>query len=81
MDEVRTPRPARATEVKAYSNAGRVELFHNGTSCGLATGQNRIFVWPIQLADGENRIVVRAHAAGGELTDECVWTLAEKKSP
>jgi beta-galactosidase len=69
------------TEVKAYSNAPQVELWLNGVSQGVRASEERICRWQVELAEGENRLAVRAATAAGELTDTCVWTLTAPKKP
>jgi beta-galactosidase len=65
-----TSRPAGKTELKAYSNAPRVELWLDGRSLGVVESADRIFRWEAELAPGAHRVVVRA----GELRDEIVFT-------
>ena len=72
-----TERTARQVEIKAYSNAKRVEVFLNGASCGAVAADGRIFRWQVTLADGDNRIVARAHTDTGEITDECTWKFTD----
>jgi len=72
-----TERTNAVTDVKIYSNAGKVELLLNGVSQGArSNGTNGVFVWPeVKLSPGENRVQARAKRAGKSLSDECVWIL------
>ena len=72
-----TERTNAVTDVKIYSNAGKVELLLNGTSQGeLGNGTNGVFIWKdMQLQPGENRVTAKAERDGQKLTDICVWTL------
>ena len=77
-----TERTTRLVEIKAYSNAKRVEVFLNGASCGAVASDDRIFRWQVALVDGDNRIVARAQTDTGEITDECAWRFtAPAKTP
>jgi beta-galactosidase len=71
-----TERPGNATDVKVYSNAEQVDLAVNGKQLGKpASASDRVFVWKdVPLSSGANRITATARFAGGELSDECVWT-------
>lgn len=69
-------RPAGRSELKAYSNAPRVELWLDGKSLGVAESRDRIFRWPADLSVGEHRVVVRA----GDLSDEIVFTCQSPKA-
>jgi beta-galactosidase len=73
-----TGRRQPATEVKAYSNTGPVELFVNGRSLGTAQPDGVCIVrWPaVQLAPGANRIEIVAQSGAAELRDSCEWTLS-----
>jgi beta-galactosidase len=72
-----TERTNAVTEVKIYSNAGKVELLLNGISQGQrADGTNGVFIWnEVRLQPGENRVEARAQRAGKSLSDSCVWNL------
>jgi beta-galactosidase len=65
------------TDVKIYSNAGKVELFINGKSQGVCPNDgNDVFNWPsAKLAAGENEIEAQAKRAGQNLTDTCRITV------
>lgn len=63
-------RPAGRGELKAYSNAPRVELWLDGQPLGVRKSRDRIFRWPVDLPVGEHRVVARA----GDLSDEIVFT-------
>lgn len=73
-----TARTSRDAEIKLYSNLPHVEVSLNGQPCAKPRHDGVIWRWPVQLADGENRVVARAQTASGEVTDECTWTLAVK---
>ena len=72
-----TERTNAVTDVKIYSNAGKVELRLNGKSLGTSSdGTNGVFIWKdVSLKPGENRIATKAERGGKELSDSCVWTL------
>jgi beta-galactosidase len=65
------------TDMKIYSNAGKVELRLNGKSLGTRNdGTNGVFIWKnVKLSPGENQVIARAERDGRELNDGCVWTL------
>jgi len=65
------------TDVKIYSNAGKVELLLNGKSVGKRDdGTNGVFLWKdVSLQPGENRVEARAERDKESLTDSCVWNL------
>ncbi|HLP25823.1 MAG TPA: glycoside hydrolase family 2 TIM barrel-domain containing protein [Acidobacteriota bacterium] len=69
-------RAAGPSELKAYSNAPRAELWLDGKSLGVIEGRDRIFRWPIDLSVGEHHAVVRA----GGLSDEIVFTCLPPKA-
>jgi beta-galactosidase len=71
-----TERPGHATDVKVYSNAEQVDLAVNGKKLGKpASTSDRVFVWKdVPLSSGANRFIATARFAGGEFSDECVWT-------
>ena len=72
-----TERTNAITDVKIYSNAGRVELMLNGISQGNRThGTDGIFIWKdVTLKPGENQLEARAERNGSQLSDSCVWNL------
>ena len=72
-----TERTNAVTDVKVYSNAGKVELLLNGKSKGkLGNGTNGVFIWKdVQLQSGENQVTAKAERDGKKLSDSCVWTL------
>ena len=78
-----TERTNAVTDVKIYSNAGKVELLLNGTSQGKrADGTNGVFIWKdVQLKPGENRVEARAERDGKKLNDSCVWTFEMNRAP
>jgi hypothetical protein len=53
-----------------------LDLTVNGKQLGKpASAGDRVFVWKdVPLSSGANRITATARFAGGELSDECVWT-------
>ncbi len=65
------------TDVKVYSNAGRVELKVNGVSRGqLSAGKNHIIIWhDVVPALGENRVEVTAVRDGKPLSERCTGVL------
>lgn len=72
-------RPAPVPQVKAYSNAERLELFVNGQSQGFGVHTQTlptVFVWEnIDLRPGENQVAVKAYFADGKvLEDSTVWS-------
>ena len=71
-----TERPGNATDVKVYSNAEQVDLAVNGKKLGKpASTSDRVFVWKdVPLSSGANRFTATARFAGGEFSDDCVWT-------
>ncbi|MBE6901502.1 MAG: glycoside hydrolase family 2 protein, partial [Ruminococcaceae bacterium] len=68
-------------EVKAYSNAGRAELFVNGVSIGEGVHDAQlptVFVWKnVALAAGDNSVIVRAYFSDGRVMEDCVEWSAE----
>lgn len=77
-----TERPNLIPQVKAYSNAEKVELFVNEKSFGginrteLAPGRSTVFVWKnVEIKKGEeNKIWVAATFSDGlTLEDSAVW--------
>lgn len=71
-----TPRASAETEVRVYSNAPEVSLSVGGADLGRKSAPDHVFVWPVRLAPGENRIEARAEMGGRPLSDSCVWTLS-----
>lgn len=69
-----TRRKADAVFVRAFCNAGPVELVVNGASQGWATPDDlSIVTWErVPLQPGDNTVEVRAKE--GSLTDSCTWT-------
>jgi beta-galactosidase len=65
-------------DLKVYSNASDVEMVLNGKSLGWQKSPNHIFLWPAELAVGDNRVTARAQFTGHEVTDECTFTLRAK---
>jgi len=66
-------------EVKAYSNAGRAELFVNGVSIGEGVHDAQlptVFVWKnVALAAGDNSVIVRAYFSDGRvMEDSAEWS-------
>lgn len=72
-----TERPSGRTELKAYSNAARVEAWLDGRALGAGEGGDRIFRWTVALEPGEHRVVVRA----GDLHDEMTFRCSTPYSP
>ncbi len=67
-----TERPAGRAELKAYSNAPRVELWLDGKSLGVVESDERRFRWPVELAPGEHHVVVRAGTLSDAITFTCL---------
>jgi beta-galactosidase len=66
-----TAMPRSATDIKIYSNQPQVELKLNGTSLGMKSAANHIFVWSgVTWAAGANV----AEATAGSFTDKVTWT-------
>ena len=59
-----------------YSNQKEVALYHNGTLVETKRGEH-VFKFKVRLADGENRIEVKA----GELTDYTVINRTNEVHP
>ena len=67
-------------EVKAYTNGGPATLFLNGVAVSTIAPIDHILRWNIQLAPGENRIIVASGSGTPALRDSVVWRLASKPS-
>lgn len=69
------------TDIKAYSNLDRPELFLNGRSLGVKEGcPNRICIWPqVALDAGENVLTAKGSSSRGDAEDRIVWKLAPEK--
>jgi beta-galactosidase len=66
-----TAMPRSNTEIKVYSNQPSVEVKLNGTSLGMKTSTNHIFLWPgVTWAAGANVV----DATAGTATDKVTWT-------
>jgi beta-galactosidase len=74
-----TTRTNALTDVKIYSNAGRVSLSMNGKSQGDQTNDgNDVFVWKnISLVPDENLIEAAAVINGTEVKDACRWVMSK----
>jgi beta-galactosidase len=72
-----TERTNAVTDVKVYSNAGKVELWLNGIAQGQRIdGTNGVFIWKdVTLKSGENRVEAMAEQHGTRLSDSCTWNL------
>jgi beta-galactosidase len=72
-----TERTNAVTDVKIYSDAGKVELFLNAVSQGPRTNDgNAVFIWPdVRLKPGENVVEARAQIHGTSVSDRCAWNL------
>jgi len=64
-----TPRSTAAGDIKIYSNCASVELFLNGKSLGVQTGDElHRFIWPaVTLSNGSNEL----RAVSGVHVDSC----------
>jgi beta-galactosidase len=70
-------RPYAVLDVKAYSNAMRVNLTVNGTDQGTASCSEGICLWhAIHLRPGANDLRATAEIAGAALSDSLQWTLS-----
>ena len=61
-------------KVKVYSNLSDVELFVNGNSAGIKTGENATLVWKdIELKEGNNKVKAVGQRNGKTYTDTVIW--------
>jgi beta-galactosidase len=66
-------------KVMAFSNQPSVEFRLNGGAWASVPVTDRMAVWTIDLAKGENRVEARTRTAAGEtLTDAVTWTYATR---
>ncbi len=70
-----TKRSHGVTDVKVFTNQTEATLYVNGKKVAKlkADDMHRIIYKDVQLAEGDNTILVKA----GKLTDECMWTLQQ----
>lgn len=70
-----TKRKNQLTDVKVCSSVGKVELFVNGKSQGIAIPNDvKVAIWKkIELKKGKNTIQVKAEKNGTAFSDQCVW--------
>jgi beta-galactosidase len=69
-----TPRPARATEIRVYSNCDSVTVSLNGNPLGTMTSEDHVFLWQnVVLHEGPNTIEARAIREGKTFNDSCTW--------
>jgi hypothetical protein len=69
-----TLRHEAEAEVKVYTNLPRARLVLNGTEIGTRDAVDRMVRWNVRLAEGENRIEVRAASGDDEISDRIEWT-------
>lgn len=69
------------TDIQAYSNLDRTELFLNGRSLGTRENcANRICIWPqVTLDTGKNELRAVGQGVAGKVEDQIVWNLAPEK--
>jgi hypothetical protein len=66
-------------KVMAFSNLPEIELRLNGGAWKTVPVTDRMAVWPIELAKGENRVEARARTPGGAmLNDNVTWKYATR---
>jgi len=66
--------PKSSNTVRVYSNAATVELELNGTSLGMKTAPNHLFVWEnVAWAAGANVIEASATSAANTVKDSVTW--------
>ena len=70
-----TNRKHAPTDVRVYTNQKDATLYVNGKKIARqqADDIHRIIFKDVQLAEGDNKILVKA----GKLSDECTWTLSK----
>ena len=69
-----TIREKNKINVKVYSNLDNVELFVNGESAGIQTGENATLVWEnIRLQKGNNRVKAVGQKNGETFSHSVVW--------
>jgi hypothetical protein len=68
-----TNRLTNSITVKVYANCDSVELFLNGSSQGLRTSTNRIFLWPLTLLRGTNAVLAVGTKGTTNVTDSLIW--------
>ena len=66
-------------KVMVFSNLPEIELRLNGGAWKTVPVTDRMAVWPIELAKGENRVEARARTPGGAvLNDNVTWKYATR---
>ena len=66
-----SPRPLKASKIRAYSNCDEVEFFCNGVSEGRIYSQNHIFELNFQnLVEGLNKITAKGYTPDGIVTSD-----------
>jgi beta-galactosidase len=69
-----TIREKNKINVKVYSNIDNIELFVNGESAGIHTGENATFVWKeISLQKGNNQVKALGQQNGETFSHSVVW--------
>lgn len=72
-------RPYAVLDVKAYSNASRVNLSVNGTDRGTASCSDGICLWhAVYLQPGSNEVRASADIGGTAVSDSLQWVFAGK---
>ena len=72
-------RPHAVLDVKAYSNATRVQLAVNGTDVGAASCADGVCLWhAVHLQAGSNELRATADIGGAAVSDSLQWTFAGK---
>ncbi len=66
--------PQSSQTVRVYANTGAVELELNGSSLGMKTAANHLFVWEtVPWVAGMNMIEARAGSGTKTVTDSVTW--------
>lgn len=72
-------RTEKRTDIKVYSNCGKVTLVLNGKFLGDRKVEDRIAIWKdVQLALGGNRVEASSREGDFEVIDSCEWELKGK---
>ncbi|HEX6124378.1 MAG TPA: glycoside hydrolase family 2 TIM barrel-domain containing protein [Pyrinomonadaceae bacterium] len=60
----------RSQSIVVYSNAARVELFHNGASLGTRSVQKNKVSWPVNFVDGRNLLLAVTGSGARRVSDQ-----------